>query len=91
MTPFQWLGTLLSILVAALLIAAGFVMWAKRAARRPPPESGWLTDEMVDEIIHEGHLHDQHVPDRGLDLGEIRREEDRFWSESWDEPDPYLE
>jgi hypothetical protein len=31
------------------------------------------------------------VPEEALDLEEIAREEERFWSESWEEPDHYWE
>lgn len=91
MTHDQWLATLFLLVFAILLLAAGLVMWRKRMERRPPGASGWLTDDMVDQIIREGKLRDDFVPDTGLDLQEIRREEDRFWSETWDEPDPYFE
>lgn len=91
MTVYQWFGAFVVFLVALLLIAAGIVLWVRRRSRHRPRETGWLTDDMVQQILRDGTLHEGSVPDARLDLQEIRREEDRFWSESWDEPDPYFE
>lgn len=91
MTLLEWLGVILTVLGGALLAAAGVVTWRRRRALKGPPDSGWLTDAMVDRILREGRLEDRHVPDEALDLNEIRQEEDRFWSETWDEPDAYFE
>jgi LPXTG-motif cell wall-anchored protein len=91
MTFFEWLALISTAVGAVLIGAAGVVTWRRRRALKGPRESGWLTDEMVDRILREGRLEDRYVPDEGLDLEEIQQEEDRFWSETWDEPDAYLE
>ncbi|NIR43351.1 MAG: hypothetical protein GWN99_05375 [Gemmatimonadetes bacterium] len=90
MTVTHWLGVSTFILLA-LLIAAGMVQVARRRRRKVPPETGWLTDDMVREIIEEGELSGRYVPEEALDLEEIAREEERFWSETWDETEPYWE
>lgn len=46
-----------------------------------------VTDEVVRRIEEEGRVDLRE--DEPLDLDEIEDEEDRFWSETWDEPDPY--
>jgi hypothetical protein len=46
-----------------------------------------LDDDAIRRIIETGALSlDQDPP---LDLEEIEEEEDRFWSESWDEPEEW--
>jgi flavin-dependent dehydrogenase len=89
MTLYQWLGVGLSGLALALLVAAAVVMAARHRRLRARPRSGWLTDDMVRQIIEVGRLTDQQVPEESLDLEKIAREEERFWSESWDEPERY--
>ncbi len=84
----QWLLAalvILAILAGSVLVA--FAIAARRQGARAPKESGWLTDDMIQEILHSGKLSDRHVPEAGLDLDEIAREEERFWSETWDEPE----
>jgi hypothetical protein len=46
-----------------------------------------LDDEAIDTIVATGRL----VVDEeeSLDLDDIDEEEDRFWSESWDEPEEW--
>jgi hypothetical protein len=89
MTVYQWLGITLSGLALALLLAAAVVIFYRRRRVQAPPRTGWLTDEMVQQIIEVGSLSDRQVPEEALDLEEIAREEERFWSETWDEPDRY--
>ncbi len=95
MTVYQWLWFFLAMLffvvVLAAVLAAGVVTWRRRRASILPPETGWLTDELVDEIIRYGRLNSAYVPDDRLDLDEIAREEERFWSETWDEPEAHWE
>jgi len=46
---------------------------------------GSVTDDMVQQIEHQGTLRvEEHEP---LDLDDVRAEEDSFWSETWDEPE----
>ncbi len=91
MTLYQWLGLLTTVLVLALLLAAGIVTWRRRRSLNRPSGTGWLTDDMIERIIRQGRLSAGEVPDEELDFEEIAREEDRFWSESWDEPEAYWE
>lgn len=67
---------------AVLVIAAGVTL---RARRREAFGRGPLVDDrMIEEIIERGEVYvDEDDP---LDLREIDDEEERFWSESWDEP-----
>jgi hypothetical protein len=91
MTITHWIGVSATLILLALLIAAGVVQVARRRRAKRPPETGWLSDEMVDEIIEQGRLSGRFVPEKALDLEEIAREEERFWSETWDETEPYWE
>ena len=45
-----------------------------------------LDDAAIEAIIETGQLA---VDDEPLDLREIDEREERFWSESWDEPDEW--
>ena len=91
MSAFGWFVILLTVLVPALCAAAWIAGRQRRASVRAPGTTGWLTDQMVREIIHTGRLGDEAVPEEALDLEEIAREEERFWSEKWEEPGPYWE
>jgi len=69
--------------LAALTLAAGVTLRARRRqalrARR-----GGVDDALIRQIIERGQIFiDEDEP---LDLQEIDDEEERFWSESWDEP-----
>ncbi len=68
--------------LASLTIAAGVTLRRRRVAafgRRSV-----VTDRVIEQIIAHGEvwLDD----DEPLDLEEIDDEEERFWSERWDEP-----
>ena len=91
MTVFELLGVLVTILVPTLFVAAWLMARRRRRRLRPPGTIGWLTDDMVRDIIETGTLDGPGVPEEDLDLDEIAREEERFWSETWDEPGPYWE
>lgn len=91
MTASEWFGIALTLLILALLIAASLVMLVRRRRLKASPPEGWLTDDMVRQIIERGALSARQVPEEALDLEEIAREEERFWSESWEEPDHYWE
>lgn len=78
--------TLFATVLAALAVAAGLSVHFRRrqllASTRPS-----LDDEAIDTIVATGRL----VVDEeeSLDLDDIDEEEDRFWSESWDEPEEW--
>jgi hypothetical protein len=77
-------GALVMLGLAVLAVAGGVVVRLKMRAfkRREEPE---LDEEMIRRIEEEGRVEtEEREP---LDYDEIREEEDRFWSETWDEPD----
>ena len=66
---------------ALLVVAAGVTLHVRR-------RDAWggvpvVDDDVVRRIIETGELV---VDDEPLDLDTIDDEEERFWSESWDEP-----
>lgn len=67
---------------ALLTVAAGVTLHARRrdAYARVPV----VDDALIDQIIEQGEVHVE--DDEPLDLDAIDDEEERFWSESWDEP-----
>ena len=84
MLTFFW--TLLGIALVALTVAAGLRVHFRRrqlfASSRPV-----IDDHAIDTIVETGELVvDEDEP---LDLHDIDEEEDRFWSESWDEPEEW--
>lgn len=70
--------------LSALVVAAGLRARARKRAALAPllPE---IDDEAVRSIVETGSLGAE--GDEPLDLVEIDQEEERFWSESWDEPE----
>ncbi len=65
-----------------MVVAAGVTLHLRRRAAyvRVPV----VDDELIEQIIEQGQvLLDDDEP---LDLETIDDEEERFWSESWDEP-----
>lgn len=76
-----WFGIALSVLV--LFAGALYVRRLRSLRSGRGPE---VTDEMVRRIERSGRIE----VDDPLDIEEIRREEERFWSESpWEEPDQW--
>ncbi|HET9949600.1 MAG TPA: hypothetical protein VFQ22_11805 [Longimicrobiales bacterium] len=68
--------------LTVLAVAAGVTLHARRRELFEsvvPP----VDDEAVRRILATGQL----AVDEPLDLEEIDQEEQRFWSESWDEPE----
>jgi len=67
---------------ALLAMAAGVTVHARRrrAYRRVP----MVDDALIAHIIEHGEVRIEE--DEPLDLDVIDDEEERFWSESWDEP-----
>lgn len=72
------------LLLSLLVVAAGLVArWRVRSRTRSGDVR--LSDEAIRQIEREGRLEtDEREP---LDRERIRKEEDRFWSETWDEPE----
>lgn len=91
MTVYTWLSAAVTILALSLLIVGGIFATRRRLGVKSRSRDGWLTDQMVREIIERGTLTGGEVPEDALDLEEIAKEEERFWSETWDEPDHYWE
>ena len=67
---------------ALLAVAAGVTLHVRRRGAwvRVPV----VDDALVEQIIHTGQVSVE--DDEPLDLDQIDDEEERFWSESWDEP-----
>lgn len=76
-------GSLLFLGMAMLALAAGLLV-RSRLRRRGRKRA--LTDEMVRRIEREGEL--LYEEEESLDLEGIRQEEDAFWEQTWDEPEP---
>jgi hypothetical protein len=76
---------LLWALLAALTVAAGWSVYERR--RRLLQRRPLVDDDAIRAILDTGELHVE--DDEPLDLEEIDQEEERFWSESWDEPDDW--
>jgi hypothetical protein len=64
----------------AVLVVAGWLGFRTRMARLRGPR---LTDEDIRRIEAGGSV----IADEPLDLDEASEEEERFWDESWDEPE----
>jgi hypothetical protein len=72
-------------LLAALTVAAGWSLYEQRMRRTR--ERLVLDDDAIRTILDTGELHvDEDEP---LNLEAIDEEEERFWSETWDEPDDW--
>ena len=67
---------------ALLAVAAGVTIHLRRrdAYARVPV----VDDAVIEQIIERGEIYVE--DDEPLDLDVIEDEEERFWSESWDEP-----
>lgn len=70
----------------ALLALAGGVLTRYRIRRRTDRDAVDVTDEVVRQIEREGSL--ETGEPEPLDREHIHREEDRFWKEYWDDPEP---
>lgn len=76
-------GSLLFLGMALLALAAGLA--ARRRIRRQTREQR-LSEEMIRRIEREGEV--RYESREPLDLDAIREEEDGFWEQTWDEPEP---
>lgn len=72
------------LLIGLLALVAGVLYLLRRAEVRRQRQAG-VTDELLRRIEEHGRVE----MDEPLDLEEIQREEDRFWAESWDEPETW--
>jgi len=81
MLNFLWM--LFWTVLAALTVAAGWSLYERR--RRLKVRAPVLDDDAIRRILETGELHVEE--DEPLNLAEIDQEEERFWSETWDEPD----
>ena len=80
------LGALIWFAFGALAVLGGLAVRRKaRAARRSGRTS--LDDEAIRRIMTTGSLRVDEDPP--LDMDEIAEEEERFWSEPWDEPEEW--
>lgn len=68
--------------VGGVLVAAAWIGYRRRLSRLR--EEG-LADGDIRRIEASGRLE----VDEPLDLDEAAEEEDRFWEQSWDEPEPW--
>ncbi len=68
-------------LMGAALVTAGWLAYRRRLSG----VRARLTDEDM-RAIERGEPIDRDEP---LDLDEAAEEEDRFWDETWDEPEPF--
>lgn len=64
----------------ALLVAGAGIAYRVRMAA--------LRDGLDEEAIRAIERHGRIQQDEPLDLDEAAEEEERFWDESWDEPEP---
>lgn len=75
-----WLG------LAALMVVAAVRLHLRRKELGASPVPR-LDDAAILSILEEGELTVEE--DEPLDLEEIDEREERFWSESWDEPEEW--
>jgi hypothetical protein len=72
-------------LLSALAVAAGWSLYERRS--RLMQARPFVDDDAIRAILDTGELHvDEDEP---LNLEVIDEEEERFWSETWDEPDDW--
>lgn len=69
--------------LAGLTVAAGVTMYVRRKDTITS-ETLVVDEAVIEQILETGEVFLEE--DEPLDLDEIDNEEDRFWSESWDEP-----
>lgn len=80
------LGALIWFAFGALAVLGGLEVRRKaRTSRHEDPAS--LDDDAIRRIMDTGALTVDEDPP--LDMEEIEEEEERFWSERWDEPDEW--
>lgn len=79
------MGTSVLVLLGLLALAAGVAARWRIHRVKDRGEGPEVDDAAVRRIVEEGRIEtDEREP---LDHDRIREEEDRFWAETWDEPD----
>jgi hypothetical protein len=73
---------LFGIVTALLAIAAG-LLYRNRLETVASEDSSALDDDLIRQIERQGWIE----LEEPLDLDHIREQEQRFWEESWDEPE----
>jgi hypothetical protein len=76
------------LVLAVLLLLAGFRYVARIRSARGPRGVPVLDDDGVRRILETGAFAAEEE-EEPLDLEEAARAEDEFWDESWDEPEEY--
>lgn len=71
--------------LSTLMVAAALRMHARRRDLMASPIPR-VDDAAIDSILETGQLR---VEDEPLDLTEIDQSEERFWSETWEEPEEW--
>ncbi len=66
--------------VLSVLVVAAWIGYRRRLHR-----SGQLDDADIRQIENAGWID----ADEPLDMDEAREEEERFWNEDWEEPEPW--
>ncbi len=67
-----------------VMVISARVSLRLRRSRKVEEKAQILDDQAVDRIIRQGKLS---INEDVLDLDAIDDEEERFWSETWDEPE----
>lgn len=68
-------------LALAVLVLVGWLLFRSRMNR----SGSRLTDDAIEDIEERGWL----ATDEPLDLEDIQDEERQFWTEDWEEPEPW--
>jgi hypothetical protein len=79
--------TWLWILFGVLAALAGIRYRAR--LRSGHPHGPTVDDDAIRRILDEGTLMTTEDDEEPLDLDEVARAEEEFWSESWDEPEEF--
>jgi hypothetical protein len=83
MLTLFWIVLWLALLVLMVAAAVRLHVRRKELTASPVPR---IDDAAIMAILEKGELT---VDDEPLDLREIDEREERFWSESWDEPEEW--
>jgi hypothetical protein len=70
-------------IVAALLAIAAGLLYRNRLETTTRADAVALDDDLIRQIERHGRIE----LEEPLDLDHIREQEERFWEESWDEPE----